>query len=285
MSLTSRCPFSRRPLTVAMNPIASLCSGDAQGTVPKTRSMLLTLFPGLASAKSAQSLPIAASRDFSHHRDSRAHTPSLLSLETLLFQEKLRMELLGMTAAVSDHWEQIFPTGCFPFPLPGALVVFTFGPCHFIVPWISIWVRHLASKYTSFFGSNWVQMSNSLTIDHWDGKIKKFHLLIFFCLKSGNKSFCTPWGAQLASITCLLILYNGAFYPTQPELGCKAIKRVTKEFPNEVFSLMGKERFGSSVAPELAVAFLFNSLVEEKDRKQPKNCICCAMATLQQGPI
>lgn len=127
------CPFSRRPLSVAMNPIVSLCSEDAQRTLPKTRSMLLTLFPGLVSAKSAQSVPIAASRDFSHHRDSRAHTPSLLSLEGLLFQEKLRTELLGITAAMSDHRGQIFSIGCFPFQLPGASVVFTFGPCHFIV--------------------------------------------------------------------------------------------------------------------------------------------------------
>lgn len=192
LSDTCCCPFSRWPLTVAMNPIVSLCSEDTRRTLPKIRSMLLTLFPGRVSAKSAQSVPIAASRDFSYHHDSRAHTPSRLSLETLLFQEKLRTDLLGMTAAVSDHPEQIFPTGCFPFRLPGALVVFTFGPCHFIVSWISIWVRHLASKDTSFFGSDWVQMSNSLAIDHWIGKIKKFHLLISSALNPVTSHFACP---------------------------------------------------------------------------------------------
>lgn len=54
VSDTRRCPFSRRPLTVAMNPVVSLCSDDAPRTLPKTRSMLLTLFPGPVSAKSAQ---------------------------------------------------------------------------------------------------------------------------------------------------------------------------------------------------------------------------------------
>lgn len=207
---THCCPFSRRPLTVAMNPTISLCSEDAPRTLPKTRSTLLTLFPGPVSAKSAQSVPIAASRDFSHHHDSRAHMPSLLSLETLLFQEKLRMGLLGMTAAVSDHQEQIFPTGCFPFRLPGALVVFTFGPCHFIVSWISIWVRHLASRYTSFFGSNWVQMSNSLAIDHWNGKIKKFHLLIFSALNPVTSHFARPeehsWHLEPVSLFYIMVL-------------------------------------------------------------------------------
>jgi len=140
------------------------------------------------------SVPIAASRDFSHHHDSRTHTPSLRSLETWLFQEKLRTDLLGMTAAVSDHREHIFPTGCFPFRPPGALVVFTFGPCHFIVLWMSIWVRHLASKYPSFFGSNWVQMFNSLAIDHWNGKIKNFTCLFFSALNPVMSHFCRPWG-------------------------------------------------------------------------------------------
>lgn len=45
-------------------------------------------------------------------------TQCLLSLEGLLFQEKLSTELWGITAAGPDHGEQVFPTGCFSFLLP-----------------------------------------------------------------------------------------------------------------------------------------------------------------------
>lgn len=138
-------PLASGPRTVAMHPIVSLFSEDAQMSLPQTWSTVLTLFPGLGSAHLPSQFPLLLAKVFPI-TTTAAHT-RLLSLESLLFQEKLSIELLGITAAVSDHREQIFPTGCFSFQLPGALVVLTFRPCHFTVSWKSIWVRHLASKY------------------------------------------------------------------------------------------------------------------------------------------
>jgi len=45
---------------------------------------------------------------------------------------------------------------------------------------------------------------------------------------------------------------------------------VPKEFPNELFSLMGKECFGSSVAPDLSVAFFLVVWLKRKKEKQQK---------------
>lgn len=150
--------------------------------------------------------------------------------------------MLGITAAVSDHGEQNFPTGCFSFQLPGALVVSAFRPCHFIVSWKSIWVRYLASKY--HFCSKWLQMSNSLTIDHWNGKIRNFHLLIFFCFKSSHKSCCFPWGEQLASVTYLFILYNIVFTPYTIRLVTQSYQESSKWISRwNICFLMGKECF------------------------------------------
>lgn len=157
-------------------PVASLSYEDAWMSLPKTWSPLLTLFPGPVSANLPSQFPLLLAEIFPI--TTMAEHTCLLSLGSLLFQEKLSIELLGITAAVSDHRERIFPTGCFSFQLSGALVVLTFRPCHFTVLWKFIWVRHLASKY-HFSCANWVQMSNSLTIDHWNGKIKNFVCLFF----------------------------------------------------------------------------------------------------------
>lgn len=138
-------PFASGPLTVAMSPSVSLFSEDAQMSLPQTWSTLLTLFPGLGSAHLLGQFPLLLAKVFPI--TTTAEHTCLLSLESLLFQKKLSIVLLGVTAAVSDHREQIFPTGCFSFQLPGALVVLTFRPCHFTVSWKSIWVRHLAAKY------------------------------------------------------------------------------------------------------------------------------------------
>ena len=85
-----------------------------------------TLFPGLVSVKSAQSVPRAAGRDFPITMTAE-HT-NLASLKSLLFQVKLSMELLGISAAGSDHQQQILPTGCFSFQLPGLWWYLHLGP-------------------------------------------------------------------------------------------------------------------------------------------------------------
>lgn len=108
----------------------------------------------------------------------RAHW--LLSLEGLLFQEKLSLELLGIAA--SDHCEHIFPAACFSFQLPGALVVFTFSPCHFILSWKPIWMRCF---YPNIFFFVWIHVQPS---HHWSLKKERLKILIclVFLFKSSN---------------------------------------------------------------------------------------------------
>lgn len=121
MFLTPAALFSRRPLT---------CPGILLSVFPlKMHRFNLRAGDFVPMAGVCQTCPVrsaAAGRDFPI--STTAEHTGLLSLKYLLFQEKLSTELLQITAAGSDHWEQIFSTGCFSFQLPGLWWYLHLGP-------------------------------------------------------------------------------------------------------------------------------------------------------------
>lgn len=173
------CSFSSWPLTVAVNPTASLSSEDTN-VPPYNRKHVWTLFPGLVSAKSARSVPLAAGWDFPITMTAEHTSPP--SLKSLLFQAKLSMELLGISAAGSDPQQQIFPTGCFSFQHPGLWWYLHLGPVISLFHENPLeWDTWHPKIIFFFFGLNWVQRP---TVSHWSLKWKDFNSFIrlFFLL-------------------------------------------------------------------------------------------------------
>lgn len=80
---------------------------------------------GVCQICSVSSVPVVAASS-PHHHDSRARLPCLF--KEFVISRKAEHELLGITAAGSDHREQIFPTGCFSFQLPGLWWYLHLGP-------------------------------------------------------------------------------------------------------------------------------------------------------------
>lgn len=188
--LDTSCPSSSCPLTAALSLMVSLSSEDAQVSLPQAWSLLMAWVPGLPAAN----LPSPSCRCWPRFLPSprQQSTARLVSFRSLLFQEKPRMELLGITAAASEHWEPVFLTGGFSLTFLGLWWRLRGGPAVLLPHEIPFEWDACHPETFYFCCSNGVQMFH-----HWSLKWKdqKFSFPYFFCFRSNNMSFCTPWGA------------------------------------------------------------------------------------------
>lgn len=256
--------MASRPLTAAVNAIVRVSpEGARTSRLPRetcgclcSRGRCLLICPVSSHCCGWESSQ--------HHMAEHTH---FLFSESLLFQEKLSTELLGITAAVSDHGEQIFPTGCFSFQLPGDLVVSTFRPCHFIVSWKSIWVRHLASNIIFVQNDSQCPIVSPLITEM--GRLETSICVFFSALNPVTSHFACPEEGS-RHLWPIFLFYIILFLPHVPsDRWSKAIKRVPNEFPDEIYIfLMGKECFRSSTLLATQCGLFLSGPAEEKEWKQ-----------------
>lgn len=156
-------------------PLPSLSSEDTN-VPPYNTKHVWTLFPGLVSAKSARSVPLAAGWDFPITMTAEHTKPSLV--KEFVISSEAEHGMLGISAAGSDHQQQIFPTGCFSFQLPGLWWYLHLGPV------ISLFHENPLERDTWHPKIIFFLFKLSPTVSHWSLKWKDFNSFIrwFFLL-------------------------------------------------------------------------------------------------------